>query len=165
MEKVLIDLWPFIVTATFGVIGWLWKKLLNMSDRIILLESNVNTCKTNMSEDFKSLREGSNADLASLKEKVNSERDQIYKMIEKIQQRQDNHSKKQDDLVNLFTEFKVEMIKLIGDMTSELSVIGNEVKNINRSFAVFDDGVAREAIEDDDEIKAVKARIKMRKKK
>ena len=150
MEKVLVDLWPFIVTATFGVIGWLWKKLLNMSDRIILLESNMNTCKTNMSEDFKSLREGSNADLASLKEKVNSERDQIHKMIEKIQQRQDNHSKKQDDLVNLFTEFKVEMIKLIGDMTSELSVIGNEVKNINRSFEVFDDGIKRIDDYDDD---------------
>ena len=153
MEKVLVDLWPFIVTATFGVIGWLWKKLLNMSDRIILLEINMNTCKTNMSEDFKSLREGSNADLASLKEKVNSERDQIHRMIEKIQQRQDNHSKKQDDLVNLFTEFKVEMIKLIGDMTSELSVIGNEVKNINRSFEVFDDGIKRIDDYDDDDDK------------
>lgn len=159
MEKVLVDLWPFIVTATFGVIGWLWKKLLNMSDRIILLESNMNTCKTNMSEDFKSLREGSNADLASLKEKVNSERDQIHKMIEKIQQRQDNHSKKQDDLVNLFTEFKVEMIKLIGDMTSELSVIGNEVKNINRSFEVFDNGIKLiDDYDDDDKLRKKKKR-------
>lgn len=160
MEKVLVDLWPFIVTATFGVIGWLWKKLLNMSDRIILLESNMNTCKTNMSEDFKSLREGSNADLASLKEKVNSERDQIHKMIEKIQQRQDNHSKKQDDLVNLFTEFKVEMIKLIGDMTSELSVIGNEVKNINRSFEVFDNGIKLidDYDDDDDKLRKKKKR-------
>lgn len=160
MEKVLVDLWPFIVTATFGVIGWLWKKLLNMSDRIILLESDMNTCKTNMSEDFKSLREGSNADLASLKEKVNSERDQIHKMIEKIQQRQDNHSKKQDDLVNLFTEFKVEMIKLIGDMTSELSVIGNEVKNINRSFEVFDNGIKLidDYDDDDDKLRKKKKR-------
>lgn len=159
MEKVLVDLWPFIVTATFGVIGWLWKKLLNISDRIILLESNMNTCKTTMSEDFKSLREGSNADLASLKEKVNSERDQIHKMIEKIQQRQDNHSKKQDDLVNLFTEFKVEMIKLIGDMTSELSVIGNEVKNINRSFEVFDNGIKLiDDYDDDDKLRKKKKR-------
>lgn len=159
MEKVLVDLWPFIVTATFGVIGWLWKKLLNMSDRIILLESNMNTCKTNMGEDFKSLREKSNADLASLKEKVNSERDQIHKMIEKIQQRQDNHSKKQDDLVNLFTEFKVEMIKLIGDMTSELSVIGNEVKNINRSFEVFDNGIKLiDDYDDDDKLRKKKKR-------
>ena len=160
MEKVLIDLWPFIVTATFGVIGWLWKKLLNMSDRIIVLESNVNTCKTNMSDDFKSLREGINADLSSLKEKVNIERDQIHKTIEKIQQRQDNHSKKQDDIVNLFTEFKVEMIKLIGDMTSELSVIGNEVKNINRSFEVFDDGIKRREDYDEDDDKPRKKKKK-----
>ena len=160
-----LDIIKIAVPIIAGVLGWLWKKFLNMNDRIIVLESNMNTCKTNMSEDFRKLRESINADFASLKEKVNSERDAIHKTIEKIQQRQDSHSKKQEDIVNLFTEFKVEMIKMIGDMTSELSVIGNEVKNINRSFAVFDDGVAREAIEDNDEIKAAKARIKMRKKK
>lgn len=155
-----LDIIKIAVPIIAGVLGWLWKKFLNMNDRIIVLESNVNTCKTNMSEDFKSLREGINADLASLKEKVNSERDQIHKLIEKIQQRQDSHSKKQDDIVNLFTEFKVEMIKMIGDMTSELSVIGNEVKNINRSFEVFDDGIKRREDYDEDDDKPRKKKKK-----
>lgn len=155
-----LDIIKIAVPIIAGVLGWLWKKLLNMNDRIIVLESNVNTCKTNMSEDFKSLREGINADLASLKEKVNSERDQIHKLIEKIQQRQDSHSKKQDDIVNLFTEFKVDMIKMIGDMTSELSVIGNEVKNINRSFEVFDDGIKRREDYDEDDDKPRKKKKK-----
>ena len=155
-----LDIIKIAVPIIAGVLGWLWKKLLNMNDRIIVLESNVNTCKTNMSEDFRKLRESINADLASLKEKVNSERDQIHKLIEKIQQRQDSHSKKQDDIVNLFTEFKVDMIKMIGDMTSELSVIGNEVKNINRSFEVFDDGIKRREDYDDDEDKPRKKKKK-----
>lgn len=155
-----LDIIKIAVPIIAGVLGWLWKKLLNMNDRIIVLESNVNTCKTNMSEDFRKLRESINADLASLKEKVNSERDQIHKLIEKIQQRQDSHSKKQDDIVNLFTEFKVEMIKMIGDMTSELSVIGNEVKNINRSFEVFDDGIKRREDYDEDDDKPRKKKKK-----
>ena len=155
-----LDIIKIAVPIIAGVLGWLWKKLLNMNDRIIVLESNVNTCKTNMSEDFRKLRESINADLASLKEKVNSERDQIHKLIEKIQQRQDSHSKKQDDIVNLFTEFKVDMIKMIGDMTSELSVIGNEVKNINRSFEVFDDGIKRREDYDDDDDKPRKKKKK-----
>ena len=155
-----LDIIKIAVPIIAGVLGWLWKKFLNMNDRIIVLESNVNTCKTNMSEDFRKLRESINADLASLKEKVNSERDQIHKLIEKIQQRQDSHSKKQDDIVNLFTEFKVEMIKMIGDMTSELSVIGNEVKNINRSFEVFDDGIKRREDYDEDDDKPRKKKKK-----
>ena len=155
-----LDIIKIAVPIIAGVLGWLWKKFLNMNDRIIVLESNVNTCKTNMSEDFRKLRESINADLASLKEKVNSERDQIHKLIEKIQQRQDSHSKKQDDIVNLFTEFKVDMIKMIGDMTSELSVIGNEVKNINRSFEVFDDGIKRREDYDDDDDKPRKKKKK-----
>ena len=155
-----LDIIKIAVPIIAGVLGWLWKKFLNMNDRIIVLESNVNTCKTNMSEDFRKLRESINADLASLKEKVNSERDQIHKLIEKIQQRQDSHSKKQDDIVNLFTEFKVEMIKMIGDMTSELSVIGNEVKNINRSLEVFDDGIKRREDYDEDDDKPRKKKKK-----
>ena len=134
-----MDIFKLAVPIIAGLVGWLWKKISSMSDKIIVMETNMMTCKTNM-----------NDDMVALKEKMNSERDAIHKAIDKIQQRQDSHSKKQDDIVNLFTEFKVEMIKLIGDMTSELSVIGNEVKNINRSFEVFDDGIQRRQDDDDD---------------
>ena len=149
MDNLTLDIFKIAVPIIAGIVGWLWKKILSLSDRLIVMETNMSTCKTNMGED-----------MDALKEKVNSERDQIHKLIEKIQQRQDSHSKKQDDIVNLFTEFKVEMIKMIGDMTSELSVIGNEVKNINRSFEVFDDGIKRRDDYDDDD----KPRKKKKKK-
>ena len=149
MDNLTLDIFKIAVPIIAGIVGWLWKKILSLSDRLIVMETNMSTCKTNMGED-----------MDSLKEKVNSERDQIHKLIEKIQQRQDSHSKKQDDIVNLFTEFKVEMIKMIGDMTSELSVIGNEVKNINRSFEVFDDGIKRRDDYDDDDDKPRKKKKK-----
>ena len=132
MGKLIEELLPWIIPTIIGCIGWLWKKVLSMSEKVVLMEQTVKSCKVDMQDDF-----------GALKEKINSERDQIHKMIDKMQQRQDSHSKKQDDLVNLITELKVEMLKQIGDMTSELSAIGTEVKNINRSFEVFDDGIKR----------------------
>ena len=120
MEKVLIDLWPFIVTETLGAVGWLWKKVLSMSERIIVMETNMNTCKTNMNED-----------MGSLKEKINSEVCSIQKTIDKMQQRQDSHSKKQDEILGLITEFKVEVIKQIGELSSDM-------KALNSTLEVFD---------------------------
>ena len=132
MGKLVEELLPWIIPAIIGCIGWLWKKVLSMSEKVAIMEQTMMSCKVDMQDDF-----------GTLKEKINSERDQIHKLIDKMQQRQDSHSKKQDDLVNLITELKVEMLKQIGDMTSELSAIGTEVKNINRSFEVFDDGIKR----------------------
>ena len=76
MDKLIIDLWPFLTTALFAAVGWLWKKIISMSERLVVMETNMNTCKTNMDED-----------LQALKEKITTERDQIHKMIDKIQQR------------------------------------------------------------------------------
>ena len=132
LEKLVSELLPYIIPIIIGGIIWLWKMVISMREKVSLMEQTMMSCKTDMQDDF-----------GTLKEKINSERDQIHKMIDKMQQRQDSHSKKQDDLVNLITELKVEMLKQIGDMTSELSAIGTEVKNINRSFEVFDDGIKR----------------------
>ena len=132
LEKLVSELLPYLIPILIGGVIWLWKKVFAISEKVALMEQTMMSCKTDMQDDF-----------GTLKEKINSERDQIHKMIDKMQQRQDSHSKKQDDLVNLITELKVEMLKQIGDMTSELSAIGTEVKNINRSFEVFDDGIKR----------------------
>ena len=123
MEKVIIDLVPYLITALFGAVGWLWKKVINMSERIVVMETNMNTCKTNMDEDMQ-----------SLKEKIINERDQIHKMIDKIQQRQDSHSKKQDEIVNLIQDFKLEVIKQISELSSDM-------KALNSTLEVFDNAV------------------------
>lgn len=63
-------------------------------------------------------------------------------IIENQQKRMDSHSKKQDDILDIVTDLKVEMVKQIGKMTSELGTISADVKNINRMFAVHDDGIS-----------------------
>ena len=62
-------------------------------------------------------------------------------LIENQQKRMDSHSKKQDDILDLITDLKLEMVKQIGKMSSELGTIASDVKNINRSFKVNDQGV------------------------
>ena len=128
MDKLFIELWPFIVSATIAAVGWLWKKVISMSETLAVMENNMNTCKSNMNEDM---------DL--LKEKMEYERDQIHKLIDKIQQRQDSHSKKQDDIQKLISELDMKMVTKFGDMAKELSSIASDVKNINRAFQVYDD--------------------------
>lgn len=61
-------------------------------------------------------------------------------VIDNQQKRMDSHSKKQDDILDLVTELKLEMVKQISQMTSELGTISADVKNINRMFAVNDNG-------------------------
>ena len=55
--------------------------------------------------------------------------------------RVDSHSKKNDDVVNLITSFKIEVIQKIGAMATDISKVSSDVENINRSFLVFDTGI------------------------
>lgn len=125
-----LDILKIAVPIIAGVLGWLWKKLLNMSERLALLENEVRTCKKDMDED-----------LDSLKEKINTERDNIHKTIDKIQQRQDSHSRKQDETQKMITELDVKMVTKFGDIAKELSSIASDVRNINRVFQVYDEKI------------------------
>lgn len=58
----------------------------------------------------------------------------IQKEIDSMKKRQDSHSKKQDEIVTLITDLKLEMVKQIGGLTTE-------VKSINRVLSITDDGV------------------------
>lgn len=125
-----MDIFKLAVPIIAGLVGWLWKKISSMSDKIIVMETNMTSCKTNMAEDME-----------TLKEKINTERDAIHKTIEKIQQRQDNHSRKQDDTQKMITELDVKMVTKFGDMAKELSSIASDVRNINRVFQVYDEKI------------------------
>ena len=130
MEHLIKDIWPYLVTALFGAIAWLWKVVLSMKERLAVLDNTMATCKGDMNEDMQ-----------TLKEKITTERDQIHKMIEQLQQRQDSHSKKQDEILKLITDLEVKMVKQFGDIARELSAISSDVKNINRVFQVYDEKI------------------------
>lgn len=131
-----MDTWSDIIKIAVpiiaGALGWLWKKFLSISEKVAVMENTMGTCRKDMADDF-----------AALKEKVNTERDNIHKMIDKIQQRQDSHSRKQDEILKLITDLEVKMVNKFGDMAKELSSIASDVRNINNSFEVFDNGIKR----------------------
>lgn len=58
----------------------------------------------------------------------------LQKTVENIKQRQDSHSKKQDEILNLISAFKLEVVKQIGELSSDL-------KALSSSLASYDDGV------------------------
>ena len=68
---------------------------------------------------------------------INKMRSQISVMeekIKKIEQRQDSHSKKYDELYKLITDFKIEMVRQIGS-------VATEVNNFNRLIQITDNEI------------------------
>jgi len=59
----------------------------------------------------------------------------------RLEQRQDSHSKKNDEIVKLITELRVEMAKQLGNMSTSMSKIASDVENINSTIAIFDEGI------------------------
>lgn len=65
----------------------------------------------------------------------------LEEKVKHMEQRQDSHSKKNDEVINLITEFKIEMAEKIGDMSIKMGKISADVEVINNTIAVFDAGV------------------------
>lgn len=63
----------------------------------------------------------------------------LMKTIESIQHRQDSHSRKQDEIVSLITSFKIEVVKQIGEMSSNVKVLASDVKNLNNHLITAGD--------------------------
>ena len=65
----------------------------------------------------------------------------LEEKVKHLESRQDSHSKKNDEVINLITEFKIEMAEKIGDMSVKMGKISADVEIINNTIAVFDAGV------------------------
>ena len=59
----------------------------------------------------------------------------------RLEARQDSHSKKNDEIVALITELRVEMAKQLGNMNTSMGKIASDVENINSTIAIFDEGI------------------------
>ena len=93
--------------------------------------------ETNVSEFHESVRkdkEDVEKSVKHLQESVAKDIDNIKKDIEKIQNRQDGHSKKQDEIVKLITDFKLEVVKQFGELSSD-------IKALNSTIEAYDDGI------------------------
>lgn len=65
----------------------------------------------------------------------------LEEKVKHLEQRQESHSKKNDEVINLITEFKIEMAEKIGDVSVQMGKISADVEVINNTIAVFDAGV------------------------
>ena len=79
--------------------------------------------------------------IEALQETMKSTTENIQKAIEHLQKRQDSHSKKQDDIMDLLTDFKMEMLKEVGVMSSNVSVLATDVKNLSNLISITDVGI------------------------
>lgn len=67
--------------------------------------------------------------------KMRSQISVLEEKIKKIEQRQDSHSKKYDELYKLITDFKIEMVRQIGS-------VATEVNNFNRLIQITDNEIS-----------------------
>ena len=74
-------------------------------------------------------------------EEVNHKLAVIEEKTKHVEQRQDSHSKKNDEIITLITDFKLEMARKIGDVGVQMGKIQSDVENINATIAIFDDCV------------------------
>lgn len=49
MNEIMTDIWPFLVTALFGAIGWQWRENHTLKIRVAVLENTVENLQGTLS--------------------------------------------------------------------------------------------------------------------
>jgi chromosome segregation ATPase len=102
-----------------------------MRSQIAVLEDKVKQLEKQCDEVTKELNE------------INHQNAVLEEKTKRIEARQDSHSKRNDEIIKLITDFKIEVVKMLGTVKEEVSKLSSDVDNINQSFMVYDDGVKK----------------------
>ena len=129
MNQVMSDIWPTLLAAVISAVGMYIGFINRLRSDVSVLKEKVSTFDKQCS------------DVSKKFEDVNNHYAVIEEKIRHIEQRQDSHSKKNDDVINLITDFKLEMAKKIGDVSVQMGKIQSDVQNITSTIAVFDEGI------------------------
>ena len=109
MNQVVTDIWPILLGAVLSGVGLYIGFINNLRTDVRLLKEKIKQleekCKAVTDEVNKQVQENT-----ILKEKVG-----------KIESRQESHSKKYDELLELINDIKLEMVKQFGRLTSEIN--------------------------------------------
>ncbi len=130
MEQIFTDIWKVLLTALMAVIGYQWRE----GQALKLKVASLGTAITELQENAKKDKEDMEKSVRHLQENVTKDIDNIRKDIEKIHTRQDSHSKKQDEIVSLITDFKLEVVRQIGELSAD-------VKALNSTIEAYDEGI------------------------
>ena len=115
----MTDIWPYLIPAIMAVVGWQFRESYLLKTKVAVMEKSID----------------------GIKDSMNSTTDNIKKSIEHLQNRQDSHSKKQDAVMELLTDFKMEMLKEVGTMSSNVSGLAADVKNLSNLISITDVGI------------------------
>lgn len=115
----MTDIWPYLIPAIMAVVGWQFRESYLLKTKVAVMEKSID----------------------GIKDSMNSTTDNIQKSIEHLQNRQDSHSKKQDAVMELLTDFKMEMLKEVGTMSSNVSGLAADVKNLSNLISITDVGI------------------------
>lgn len=113
------DIWPVLFGAFISAIGMYIGFVNKMRADISVLQTRV----------------------GNIEQSVKKLEDNIEEKIERMEKRQDSHSRKNDEIIKLITDFKVEIVKQLGNVVAEVGKMASDINNLNRMVVADDNGV------------------------
>lgn len=136
MNAVAVDIWPSVLTTVLGLVVIYIKYIHQLRTDVAELKGYCDLYKQQSEESSKSA-DALKVDVAVLQKTVEEQQ----KTLENMAKRMDSHSKKQDAILETVTELKVELVKSIGNMSTELGSLASDMKNLNRVLTVYDNTI------------------------
>lgn len=119
MNTLAVTLTSVLLTTLLGIIIGYARYVHNLKERVSVLESKID----------------------DLKQELDALKENIYKDIERIQDRLDSHSKKQDAILDRIGSMEKEVLKQMGQMGASMATLSSDLKGLSNLLAVSDFGI------------------------
>lgn len=119
MNTLAVTLTSVLLTTLLGIIIGYARYVHNLKERVSVLESKID----------------------DLKQELDALKENIYKDIERIQDRLDSHSKKQDAILDRIGSMEKEVLKQMGQMGASMATLSSDLKGLSNLLAVSDYGI------------------------
>lgn len=129
MNQVATDLYPILLPTILSAISLYIGFINKMRSQIAVLETKVS--------DLESECEKATAKMTEMTHTIGI----LEEKVKRMEMRQDSQSKKNDEVIKLINDFKLEITRQIGDVNKNIIKIQGEVEVINKTIAIFDGGV------------------------
>jgi chromosome segregation ATPase len=127
----MTDIWPLLFGTLLSVVVMYVGFINKMRSQISVLEEKVKQFEKQCDEVSKRFND------------INNQNAVLDEKTKRIESRQDSHSKRNDEIVTLITDFKLEVVKMLGSVKEEVSKLSSDVDNINQSILFDDEGVVK----------------------
>ena len=116
MNQVVTDIWPILLGAVLSGVGLYIGFINNLRTDVRLLKEKIKQ----LEEKCKGVTDEVNRQV--------QENTILKEMVGKIESRQESHSKKYDELLELINDIKLEMVKQFSRLTSEINGFNSMVE-------------------------------------